>query len=149
MKRREILSGTAFAFGVLTGTPRDSFAQDKHSDDDLIDINNCKFLLGTVISRINSRLTESIMIGKNVQKKERRLAKIQLAAMDCQQLCTAACDILSRTGPMSKSALRVCADVCRDFAALCRDLDPPDSVIEECAEACAHCERTCLRRLTS
>jgi hypothetical protein len=148
MQRREILSLTGFTLGMLAGKPSESFAQDRTSNNDLVDLNNCKLLLGSVITHINKRLAPVITLGKNIQEKKQRLSEIQLAAMDCQQFCTLACDVMSRNGPMSKYALRACADACRDFATLCSGIDP-GAVIDECAKACAHCERICARRLTS
>jgi hypothetical protein len=82
----------------------------------------------------NTALTHCLsMGGQHVEPNHFRLM------MDCAEACRAAAALLINDSPYHAETCGICARICRDCAASCReigDMDDCTRACEECADAC-------------
>ena len=62
-------------------------------------------------------------------------------AIDCQEFCGLASEIMARESPLISVACLACADACKMCAAECSKHDDPQ--MKECVAACNACEAAC------
>lgn len=61
---------------------------------------------------------------------------------DCANVCSAAAQIVARSGPFSNSICSACAEACSLCGKACEKF-PDDRHMKACAEECRTCEKAC------
>jgi hypothetical protein len=84
------------------------------------------------------------MLAKGNEHHQQTLATCQ----DCADVCAAASQIVSRSGPFSADICRACAGVCAQCAEAC-ERHAHDETMAACAKACRSCEDACRRMLSA
>jgi hypothetical protein len=64
-----------------------------------------------------------------------------ILAIDCQEFCGLASEVMARESPLIPLACLACADACKICGAECSKHDDPQ--MKECAAACKACEAAC------
>lgn len=59
--------------------------------------------------------------------------------LDCVAACTACVSFMSRQSEYHERYCGVCAEICRECASSCENMDG----MQQCAEACRRCEQSC------
>lgn len=66
---------------------------------------------------------------------------------DCADICAAAAQIVSRSGPFTSLICVACAEACASCAKECEKF-PGDAHMKRCAEECRKCEKACTEMVT-
>jgi hypothetical protein len=77
--------------------------------------------------------------------KREHLATLK-ECLDCATFCSAAGQIVSRTGPQSALICDACAKACNQCAQECEKF-PNDEHMKKCAEECRKCQKACEEML--
>ncbi len=62
--------------------------------------------------------------------------------LDCADICAAAAQIMSRSGPFSGDICEACADACKRCGEACKQ-HAGDKMMQNCAAECERCEKAC------
>lgn len=62
--------------------------------------------------------------------------------LDCADICAAAAQIVSRSGPFSGDVCEACAAACKRCGDECKQY-MGDALMHDCADACERCEQAC------
>jgi hypothetical protein len=65
---------------------------------------------------------------------------------DCATVCSAASQIVARSGPCSTAICTACAESCSSCAKACEAFSD-DAQMKSCAEECRKCEKACMEML--
>lgn len=76
--------------------------------------------------------------GKYVEAKNLQILQ------DCIQTCKTSAEFQSRNSANSQKAMALCADVCRQCAQMCKDLNDPQ--LAACIKACEDCAACCEKK---
>jgi hypothetical protein len=84
------------------------------------------------------------LLAKGGEHHQETLATCQ----DCADVCAAASQIVSRSGPFAADICRACAAVCAQCAEAC-ERHAHDETMAACAKSCRSCEDACRRMLSA